>query len=81
MKDFVAIGVVDHLSFGSGNLILRAEREVKIGEPVHDRKKRKIGIVFDFFGPVSSPFISVRPDIENPEEFFGKPLYIKSRKR
>ena len=81
MKDFVSIGVVDHQSFGSGNLILRAEREVRIGELVHDRKKRKIGTVFDFFGPVSSPFISVRPDIENPEEFVGKSLYIKSRKR
>jgi len=81
MRNFAVIGVVDHLSFGSRNLILRAEREAKIGEPVHDRKKRKIGTVFDFFGPVSSPFISVRPVVENPEEFVGKPLYIKGRKR
>jgi RNA-binding protein len=76
-----AIGVVEHLSIGSGNLILRAEREVKIGEVVLDNKKKKIGTVFDFFGPVSSPFISIRPTVENPEKYVGKPLYIKGGKR
>jgi len=77
----LAIGAVDHLSLGSGNLILRAEREVKIGETVLDGKKKKMGVVFDFFGPVSSPFISVRPTVENPEKYVGKPLYIKGGKR
>ena len=77
----LAIGAVDHLSHGSGNLILRAEREVKIGETVLDSKKKKMGVVFDFFGPVSSPFISVRPTVESPEKYVGKPLYVKGRKR
>jgi RNA-binding protein len=77
----VAIGVVEHLSLGSRNLILRAEREVKIGETVLDEKKKEMGVVFDFFGPVSSPFISVRPTVDNPEKYVGKPLYIKGGKR
>ena len=77
MKDFAEIGIVKHQSHGSGNLILRAEKEVKIGETVHDKKKKKIGTIFDFFGPVSSPFISVRPMIEKPEKYIGTPLYVK----
>lgn len=77
MKGFEKIGVVSHLSFSSGNLILKAEWEARIGEPVYDWRKREIGRVFDFFGPVSSPFISVRPVVENPERYVGKPLYVK----
>ncbi|RJS90407.1 H/ACA RNA-protein complex protein Gar1 [Candidatus Bathyarchaeota archaeon] len=81
MKGFERIGVVSHLSFSSGNLILKAEWEPKIGEPVYDWKKRKIGRVFDLFGPVASPFISVHPTVENPERYVGKPLYVKANKR
>lgn len=81
MKGFDRIGVVTHLSFSSGNLILRAEREVKIGKPVYDWKKRKVGAIFDFFGPISSPFISVHLTAKNPERYVGKPLYMKGVKR
>ena len=77
MKKFIKIGVVKHLSFSSGNLILKAEQEARIGEPVHDWKKRKIGNIFDFFGPVSTPFISVSPTINKPEKYVGKPLYTR----
>ncbi|MFB0543538.1 MAG: Gar1/Naf1 family protein [Candidatus Bathyarchaeia archaeon] len=81
MKGFDRIGVVTHLSFSSGNLILRAERDVEIGKPVYDWKKRRMGAIFDFFGPTSSPFISVHPTVENSERYVGKPLYIKGVKR
>lgn len=81
MKGFDRIGVATHLSFSSGNLILKAEREARIGEPVYDGKKRRMGAVFDFFGPVSSPFISVRPTAKNPEGYVGKPLYVRGMKR
>jgi len=78
MKGFDRIGVATHLSFSSGNLILNAERQVRIGEPVHNSKKRKVGVVFDFFGPVSSPFISVRLEVDGVERYVGEPLYIRS---
>ena len=80
MKGFDRIGVADHLSFSSGNLILNAERPVRIGELVHDSKKSKIGVVFDFFGPVSKPFISVRLDVKDVDEYVGQPLFVKTAK-
>jgi len=78
MKGFDRIGVATHLSFSSGNLILNAERPVRIGEPVHNAKKSKVGRVFDFFGPVSKPFISVRLDLKEVEKYVGQPLYVKN---
>lgn len=81
MKGFDRIGVVTHLSLGSGNLILKAEQEVKIGNSVYDWKKRRMGAVFDFFGPTSSPFISVHPTVKDPERLVGRPLYVKAVER
>jgi len=77
------LGYVLHVSKGSGNLILRAESETRIGQYVFDKRGRKVGSVFDIFGPVEQPYISVRYDGE-PENIKGKPLFLaeqKSRKK
>lgn len=81
MKGFDRIGVADHLSLSSGNLILFADRKVKIGEPVHSQSRQKIGRVFDFFGPVSKPMIAVRIDGEDYESHLGRPLFVKASRR
>lgn len=54
------------------HIILRAtdwSAETKppnFGDPVYDAEKRSVGDIFDIFGPVSKPFISVR--LTNPTE-------------
>ena len=60
MKIKAKLGDVLHRSGSSGNLIVKLETETRIGEPVYDGKGNRVGTVFDIFGPVDSPFASVR---------------------
>ncbi len=79
MRRKIRIGVPSHISRSSGNLIMKAERKARIGSPVLDREGRRIGFVYDLFGPVSSPYIAVKPTVENPERYIDEPLYILGR--
>ena len=80
MKSKNRVGVILHVSHSSGNLILKSKTEVKIGDVVRDNKGKNIGRVFDVFGPVTSPYISVKPRKGDPSGLVGKALYVQ-RKR
>ena len=56
----VLLGTVLHQSKGSNNLIIDLKSDVKIGQPVSDRSGTIIGKIFDIFGPVESPYASVK---------------------
>lgn len=75
------VGTALHISRSSGNLILKAENNVKIGDPVFKSGGKKVGLIFDIFGPVKTPFISVRPRIKDPERLVGEPLFLGRSKR
>jgi RNA-binding protein len=75
------VGTALHISRSSGNLILKAENNVKIGDPVLNGSGKKVGLIFDIFGPVKTPFISVRPRIKDPEKLVGEPLFLGRSKR
>jgi rRNA processing protein Gar1 len=75
------VGTVLHLSSSSGNLILKAEGDVKIGETILDSTGSMIGTVFDLFGPVSGPFVAVKPRIQYPEKLQGETLFHKRKGR
>lgn len=77
MKPSRRLGKVLHISSNSGNLILKAETIASIGEPVTDGSERIVGKVFDVFGPVSNPFIAVRPEFDRPEKLVGRHLYTR----
>lgn len=81
MKSRRPVGTVLHLSSSSGNLILEAGVEVKIGEAVLDAGGKSIGTVFDLFGPVSGPFVAVKPRVKDPERLLGEMLYLEKGKR
>jgi RNA-binding protein len=76
MRSRQRLGTVLHVSSSSGNLILKADGSVKIGDVVVDGRGKKIGSVFDLFGPVSAPFVAVRPRVESPEKCVGEPLFV-----
>lgn len=75
------IGSVMHVSKSTGQLIVRAKEEVSIGDFVYDGKRRRVGVVFDFFGPVDAPFIAVKPHGENSAEYVGAELFVEPRTR
>jgi RNA-binding protein len=56
-------------------MILKAENLPRIGDQVTDENLKPIGIVFDVFGPVSSPYAAVRPDVEEPIRFTKHVMY------
>jgi RNA-binding protein len=76
------LGRVLHVS-QSRNIIITIENLPKTGETVVDENLKSIGKILDIFGPVSSPYASVKPKIQENGEFADKMLYIfpsKSRK-
>lgn len=73
------IGRVLHIS-SNKNIILKAETLPKLGNKVMDENLRSVGTVFDIFGPVSSPYVSVKTAAEEPHRFVGHILYSVSSK-
>lgn len=69
------IGKVLHLS-SSRSLILKTEKQVNVGSRVLDSRLKEVGRVHDMFGPVASPYISVRPTVADPSSLVGKILYV-----
>jgi len=68
------IGFVLHVS-STKNMILKAENIPHIGDRVVDENLKNVGVVFDVFGPVSSPYVAVRPNVEEPSHFVNHLLY------
>lgn len=68
------LGHVLHVS-SSRNLILKAETLPKIGDMVIDENLKAVGSVFDIIGPVSSPYVTVKPTTTEPQRTVGNTLY------
>lgn len=64
-----------HVS-SSKNIIVKIENPPKIGETVVDEDLKTVGEVFDIFGPVSSPYATVKPKISKLEVLANKVLYV-----
>jgi RNA-binding protein len=75
------IGKVMHISKSSGNLILKSNRNAKIGETVTDSKGKRIGVIFDLFGPVNDPYVSVKTKVKKPEKLIETELFSGIRKK
>ena len=73
------VGVITHVSKSTHLLIAKAESELSIGDFVYDEHGKRAGSVFDFFGPVASPFIAVKPHGEEPDKLVGGALYLVER--
>lgn len=70
------LGKVLHISH-RGFIILRTNKTPPIGARVVDKKVQHIGIVQDVFGPVKTPYISIRPkDSDSSSKLVGQPLYL-----
>jgi RNA-binding protein len=74
-KDLQRLGPVLHVS-PSRNIITKTENVPKIGDAVVDENLKPIGKVFDIFGPVSSPYVAVRPSTREAGKLSGKMLYV-----
>ena len=67
----------------SRNIIITIENLPKIGDTVVNENLKPIGKILDIFGPVSSPYASIKPRIQEIDKLADKMLYVlpsKSRK-
>lgn len=69
------LGTVTHVS-GSRKLILRTKIRVKSGTQIFDEELRPVGRIFDVFGPVKNPYVSVKPVGGELEKYVGHALYV-----
>ena len=74
------LGLVLHIS-PSRNLIVKVEKPPKIGEMIVDENLKPIGKVFDILGPVSSPYVAIRPTICDPDKTTNSYVYLIPSKR
>jgi RNA-binding protein len=70
------LGKVLHLS-NSKKLVLRTKIKLKIGTKVLSSKRKPIGTVFDIFGQVRNPYLSIKPSISDPDHYIDQVLYIQ----
>ncbi|HDJ25715.1 MAG TPA: H/ACA RNA-protein complex protein Gar1 [Candidatus Bathyarchaeota archaeon] len=71
------IGRVLHVT-RAGDLVLRSNSGFapRIGDRAYGPDLRPVGFIADVFGPVSSPYVMVRPLVDDPHELVGKVLYV-----
>ncbi len=75
-RNLKRLGKILHLS-NSRSLIVKCDeaRFVKLGTRTCDSKLKEIGKVQDFFGPVSAPYVSIRPASPSPAKFVHRIVY------
>ncbi len=76
VESLLRLGKILHLS-NSRSLIVKCDetRFVKMGTKACDSKLKEIGRIQDLFGPISSPYVSIRPSIPSPAKFVGRIAY------
>jgi RNA-binding protein len=65
----------------SQNIVVKTETPPKIGTAVVDESLTVVGKVFDIIGPVSSPYVVVKPAVREPEKLTDKRLYLLLSKK
>ncbi len=67
----------------SGKLVVRASFAPPLGSRVYDDRLALVGEVYDIMGPVSSPYVSIRPSSKalRLESYVGKVLYVETAGR
>lgn len=73
------LGLFLHVS-ASKNVIIKVENTPRIGEQVVDENLKLVGKIVDLFGPVSSPYVAVKPMTRDPEKLKNKMLYVSSQR-
>jgi RNA-binding protein len=74
------LGKVLHVT-PSQNIVVKTDKPPKIGLAVINEKLKIVGKIFDVIGPVSSPYVIVRPATKEPEKLTDKQLYLLLSKK
>jgi len=70
------LGKVTHLSKSRALIVkLDPPKFVRPGTKACDSKLKNIGVVTDILGPVSGPYVSIKPTVSKPESIIGRFVY------
>ena len=58
------------------NIILKADMMPRIGDKVFNETLKPVGTISDIFGPVSSPYVSVKTNVMEPQKLVKHVLYV-----
>jgi len=73
------LGKILHLSKSRSLIVkLASEPSIDVGSKVLDSKLREVGIIQDIFGPVTSPYVAVKPIVPDPNHLVGRIVYVAS---
>jgi len=75
------LGRVQSLTPSKSLIVKASDQPPKIGASVVDENLKVVGNVFDIIGPVSSPYVVVRPAVKEPEKIENKRLYLLLSKK
>lgn len=67
----------------NGSIVLRAKEAPRIGDFVVDKRSNRVGKIIRITGPVSSPYILVTNNVDDPEvlkSLPGRELFISDRR-
>ncbi|MHA1835790.1 MAG: H/ACA ribonucleoprotein complex subunit GAR1 [Candidatus Odinarchaeia archaeon] len=65
-----------HLS-SQNHIIIKTNFAPKIGSNVYTKTKKFIGKIIDVFGPINSPFLSIKPNKKiEPTDYLGEELFV-----
>lgn len=65
----------------SQNIVVKIDKIPKIGSAVVDENLKIVGKIFDIIGPVSSPYVVVKPTVKEPRKLIDKQLYLLLSKK
>jgi RNA-binding protein len=76
------LGQIKGLGY-DGKLLIKGNFAPRLNQDVMDDKRRTIGRISRVFGPVKSPYISVRPPRNQKPSFdiIGNPVYVNKNHR
>ncbi|MEM2795823.1 MAG: Gar1/Naf1 family protein [Candidatus Hadarchaeales archaeon] len=63
---------------GSKGLIIKCTFVPKLGKPVFDSRKRRVGEISDIFGPTTEPYAVIKTASEiDPSNLLGSTIYYE----
>jgi RNA-binding protein len=65
----------------SQSIVVKVEKPPKLGVAVIDENLKVVGRIFDIIGPVSSPYVVVKPSVKDPEKLANRQLYVSPSER
>ncbi len=65
----------------SGRLIIKLEKDIRVGDVLLDTKGKKVAKVMEIIGPIDAPYASAQPLTDRVKKYIGSKVYAKSKKR